>query len=193
MAEIKGYRKNIEVDTQISVFKKIISIHEILTSSKLKIAEKDVLSYYCVFKGDREADEMIIKDRVVGSMQVLYNTKSSLKKKKLLVTLAKKKLRVCDNLDIPVVNNSSFVMSKITAKTIVEYNVGDLKREILNLDFKNLDVDTEDADIYSLDEYILHHYFATDDVEIYRNELLLFKGQIKTENELRKICSKLMI
>ena len=192
MAEIKGYRKNIEVENQISVFKKIISIHEILTSIKLKVAEKDVLSYYCVFKGDREADEMIIKDRVVGSMQVLYNTKSSLKNKKLLVSLAKKKLRVCDNLDIPVVNNSSFVMSKITAKTIVKYDVGDLKREILNLDFKYSNKQ-EDFNIYQLDDYLLHHYFSTDNIEIYRDEVLLYKGQIKTENELRKVCSKLMI
>lgn len=194
MAEIKGYRKNIEVENQISVFKKIISIHEILTSIKLKVAEKDVLSYYCVFKGDREADEMIIKDRVVGSMQVLYNTKSSLKKKKLLVSLAKKKLRVCDNLDIPVVNNASFVMSKITAKTMVKYDVGDLKREILNLDFKSLEIEEqEEFNLYKLNDYLLHHYFSTDDIEIYKDEALVYKGQIKTENELRKICSKLMI
>lgn len=195
MAEIKGYRKNIEVDNQIIMFNKIISIHEILMNIKLKIAEKGVLSYYCVFKGDREADEMIIKDRVVGSMQVLYNTKSSLKKKKLLVSLAKKKLKVCDNLDIPVVNNASFVMSKITAKTIVKYDIGDLKREILNLDFRYLENKIEDKEfnIYQLKEYILHHYFSTDSIEIYRDSLLLYKGEIKTENELRKVCSRLMI
>ena len=97
MAEIKGYRKNIEVDNQISIFKKIISIHEVLTGSKLKISEKNVLSYYCVFKGEREADEMVMRDRVVGSTQVLYNTKSSLKKKKLLITknlkIIKKKMK----------------------------------------------------------------------------------------------------
>lgn len=194
MAEIKGYRKNIEVDNQISIFKKIISIHEVLTGSKLKISEKNVLSYYCVFKGEREADEMVMRDRVVGSTQVLYNTKSSLKKKKLLISLPKKRLVVSETLNIPIINKSSFVISKISAKNIITYSVGDLKKEIINLEFEFKEQDEEKGcDIYTLDIFKLFHYYSTDDVEIYKKDNLIYSGQIKSENELRKTCSRLMI
>ena len=193
MAEIKGYRKNIEVENQISIFKKIISIHEVLTNSKMSVAEKDVLSYYCTFKGEREADEMIIKDKIVGSMQVLYNMKSKLKKKKLLMALAKKKLKVCDSLDFDVINNSSFVMSKITAANIVVYDVGDLKREIINVGFEFKErLNNKGCNVYKSKEYELHHYYFTDDIELYKEKSLIHASQIKTENELRIICSKLM-
>jgi len=194
LAEIKGYRKNIEVDNQISIFKKIISIHEVLTGSKLKIAEKDILSYYCVFKGDGQADEMIMKDRVVGSMQVLYNTKSSLKKKKLLISLPKKRLKVCDNLDLDIINKSSFVISKISAKNIITYSIGDLKKEIINLEFEFKEHDEEkNCNLYTLDTYKLYHYYTTDDIEIYKKDNIVYTGQVKSETELRKICSRLMI
>ncbi len=119
MTKINGYVKELNVKDRINLFKTVIIIHKFVSKIKLSLAEESVLAYFGAYKDENDINKIILKDKVVGSAQVLYNVRHSLKRKNLLYVDEENRLKIADSLNIDIGNNNkSFVLIKINIQDV---------------------------------------------------------------------------
>jgi hypothetical protein len=93
---IYKYREKIEL------YDKLVRIHLILNNIQLTEQQINVLIYFTMYGINKEAFEVLIKDKMVPSFQIINNTKTKLRKLGLIEMKSYKNWNVNHKLAIPI-------------------------------------------------------------------------------------------